>query len=77
MPKNINSIAINITLEDIEKIKTEKKPDENQFTIYQMKLARNYKILTYGLPKIEEDIKEQFDKAYLQVLKLIVQWLNR
>ena len=41
-----------------------------------MKLARNYKILPYELPKIEEDIKEQFDKAYLQVLKLIVQWLD-
>ena len=27
--------------------------------------------------QIEEDIKEQFDKVYLQVLKLIVQWLNR
>ena len=62
MPKNINSVAINITLEGIEKIKTEKKTenktiwtimraftcwmsfitDENQYTIHQMKLSKNY-----------------------------------
>ena len=29
MPKNINSITINITLEGIEKIKTEKKRQQN------------------------------------------------
>ena len=29
MPKNINSITINITLEGIEKLKTEKKRQQN------------------------------------------------
>ena len=81
MFKNINSITINITLEGIEKIKSEKKTQQNSLNnntnIFKLngfyfslnentqQLARNYEILPLQFPKIMEDMKGKFDNANL------------
>ena len=40
MPKNINSVTINITLEGIEKIKTEKNADKTFFTFFHQRCEK-------------------------------------
>ena len=78
MPKNINCIAINITLESLEKVKQKKVATKKagqsrehlqvEWLLFPMKMHNRwlaqYEILPFEFSKIIEDKKGKIDKAY-------------
>ena len=82
MPKNINSITINITLEGIEKIKTEKNDNRTVWTI--MRAFTSWMAFIFPSMKIHNSWLEITKSCHStlknyrrhEVLKLIVQLLK-